>query len=260
MESELAVRVYVRSKLPASTLPPNQAVPAFVNGLPTDVVPVGDVTSFPRPTDCGVSVGHTRITAGTLGCLVQKSAVSSGKRFILSNNHILADCNAGAVGDDILEPGPADGGVTAIAKLSEWKDILFGGPANDMDAAIAEVIKAGDVNADILTIGRVAHPDMLPSLYQSVRKHGRTTLHTVGVIMDVSADLWVGYGMQRAWFENQIAVKGVGGSFSAGGDSGSLIVDAVLRRPVALLFAGGIDLTFGNPIAPVLAHFHVQIL
>ena len=205
--------VYVRAKLPASALSSGQAVPSVVNGVPTDVVPVGDVAAFLRPTDCGVSIGHRSITAGTLGCLVQKTSPGSGDRYVLSNNHVLADCNAGAVGNDVLEPGPSDGGTTPIANLSEWESLQFGGPVNHMDAAIAQLINRGDVNTDILTIGGVVLPAMLPSLYQSVRKQGRTTLHTVGVIMDVSADLWVGYGTKRAWFEDQIAVAGVGGPF-----------------------------------------------
>lgn len=70
----------------------------------------------------------------------------------------------------------------------------------------------------------------------------------------------MGYGTKRAWFEDQIAVAGVGGPFSASGDSGALIVDAVQRRPVALLFAGGIGLTFGTLIDPVLTHFGVEIV
>ena len=51
-----------------------------------------------------------------------------------------------------------------------------------------------------------------------------------------------------------------GGPFSAGGDSGSLIVDAVTGQPVALLFAGGLGQTFANPIDPILARFKVEIL
>lgn len=43
-------------------------------------------------------------------------------------------------------------------------------------------------------------------------------------------------------------------------DSGSLIVDGVTKRPVALLFAGGGNTTFGNPIEPVLSRFQVEIL
>jgi len=61
-------------------------------------------------------------------------------------------------------------------------------------------------------------------------------------------------------FEDQIAISGVGGAFSDSGDSGALIVDAVTRRPVALLFSGGIDITFASPIQPVLDRFGVEIL
>jgi hypothetical protein len=261
VQGEVALRVYVRSKQPLSALRADESIPPVLNGIPTDVVAVGDVAAaYPPPVDCGVSVGHTKITAGTLGCLVQKANVSAGSRYILSNNHVLANCNSCATGDDTIEPGPGDGGTIPIANLSAWEPLQFGGPVNHMDAAIAEVINVPDVHPDIRTIGRIAHPVMLPSLYQSVRKHGRTTLHTVGVIMDVSADLWVGYGVNRAWFEDQIAVAGVGGVFSAPGDSGSLIVDAVKRQPVGLLFAGGIALTFANPITPILARFNVEIL
>lgn len=42
--------------------------------------------------------------------------------------------------------------------------------------------------------------------------------------------------------------------FSAGGDSGSLIVDAVNKHPVGLLFAGGGVMTFANVIDDVLSH------
>jgi len=44
-----------------------------------------------------------------------------------------------------------------------------------------------------------------------------------------------------------------GGSFSASGDSGSLIVNSQTAQPVALLFAGNSTTTVGNPIQPVLA-------
>jgi hypothetical protein len=52
----------------------------------------------------------------------------------------------------------------------------------------------------------------------------------------------------------------VNGAFSDGGDSGSLVVDAVTRRAVALLFAGGSGSTFASPIEPVLARFGVEIV
>ncbi|HZO89600.1 MAG TPA: hypothetical protein VFB38_14830 [Chthonomonadaceae bacterium] len=108
-------------------------------------------------------------------------------------------------------------------------------------------------------IGRIVNPPVPAALYRSVRKHGRTTRHTVGVVTDISASIRVRYGKQVAPFDNQIAIIGAGGAFSSGGDSGSLIVDAVNLNPVALLFAGG-STTFANPIGIVLARFSATIL
>jgi hypothetical protein len=257
---ELAVRVYVRTKLPLSELADADRVPGDVDGVPTDVIQVGDIMAFARPGPCGMSVGHVAITAGTAGCLV--TIDSARGTFILSNNHVLADSNAANVGDHILEPGPLDGGQpnNPIAELSDFEKIAFGGPPNAIDAAIARLIDPTDMTPDIAKIGRVVDPPVAAALYQSVRKHGRTTRHTVGVVMDLSADIRVRYGTQVAEFEDQIAIVGAGGPFSDGGDSGSLIVDAVTKQPVALLFAGGGATTFGCPISPVLARFGATIV
>ncbi|MGH7457200.1 MAG: hypothetical protein ACRENG_37975, partial [bacterium] len=48
-------------------------------------------------------------------------------------------------------------------------------------------------------------------------------------------------------------------SFSAGGDSGSLVVD-LSGNPVGLLFAGGSNTTIANPIGAVLTEFGVTII
>ena len=96
-----------------------------------------------------------------------------------------------------------------------------------------------------------------------MRKHGRTTGHTVGVVADISADVRVRFGDRFAWFEDQIVVKSNGsGLFSQRGDSGSLIVDAETRDPVALLFAGSEDgeITIANPINLVLQHYDVTVV
>ena len=254
-----ALRVYVKTKLSRRRLRADEAVPEEVGTMLTDVVPVGDVTVFERPVRCGVSIGHPDTTAGTLGCLVRVDGAD--ELFILSNNHVIAEVNRAALGDPILEPGPADGGTEAIAELSDFEVIKPWGEANTMDAAIARVFDPNDVEPSIEVIGGIQNPPLEAALYQSVRKHGRTTQHTVGVIMDVSADLWVRVRPQEmAWFEDQIAVVGVGGDFSQPGDSGSLVVDAVTRAPVGLLFAGGDGHTFVNHIDPVLTRFGATIL
>jgi hypothetical protein len=259
---DLAVRVYVRSKLSHNFLSNSERIPSSVNGMPTDVIATGDIVAAARPTKCGVSVGHFAVTSGTIGCLVKKIGGTANEKYILSNNHVLADLNQAIIGDDILEPGFVDGGnrQNPIARLTDFEPLDFSGGANAIDAAIAQVINSGDVLPDIEIIGGIATPPVAASLYQSVRKHGRTTRHTVGVIMDLLADIQVLCGTKTAWFENQIAVVGAGGSFSLGGDSGSLIVDALTKRPVGLLFAGGQTTTFANPINSVLARFHIEIV
>jgi len=259
IENELAVRVYVRSKLAPSQIPSGGKVPTKINGLPTDVIPVGEITALERPVMCGASVGHRSVKAGTLGCMVKRIAETTDERYILSNNHILAYANKGKKGDPILEPGPNDGGIELIAELTEYASISFT-ELNLIDAAIARIVKPDDVLPEIYDIGYVA-PDLKTAmLYQSVRKYGRTTKHTVGVVVDLAADVWVWYGPQAAGFENQLGVQGLNGDFGSPGDSGSLVVDAVERRAVGLLFSGGGGLTYVNPIEPVLARFGAEII
>ena len=56
-----------------------------------------------RPLLIGASVGHVRVTAGTIGAFVRR-----GERvFLLSNNHVLAASNEASIGDFIRQPGPA---------------------------------------------------------------------------------------------------------------------------------------------------------
>jgi hypothetical protein len=255
----MALRVYVETKLPRSRLTRSELIPPCINGTRTDVIAVGAIEALARPTPCGVSCGHPATTAGTLGCLVRRKGVQDDRHYILSANHVLANGNDAAIGDPILEPGPADGGNSPIARLAEFQPIDFDSP-NRIDAAIAEVIMPGDVLPEIAVIGPVQPPPCDPALDQRVHKHGRTTLHTAGVVVDLAADVAVHYANGIAVFEDQIGVEGVDGAFALGGDSGALIVDAAVSRPLALLFAGGTNLVFANPIRAVLARFVVEIV
>ena len=95
----------------------------------------------------------------------------------------------------------------------------------------------------------------------AVQKYGRTTGHTRGKVTGINAILDVNYRTGRARFVDQIVVTGQG--FSAGGDSGSLIVTDGRgrkdRRPVGLLFAGSPNTTIANPIDLVLDRFGVTV-
>lgn len=261
IETDLAVRVYVRAKLPRRELAQRDLIPAEVNGRPPDVIAVGDIVAAQRPVRCGVSVGHFRVGAGTLGCLVRPHGIEE-RAYILSNNHVLANVNDAAAGDLVLEPGRDDGGSLEdpIATLADFEPLRFDGP-NHYDAAIAELLDRASVLPEIAVIGAVQGPVAAPVMHQSVRKHGRTTLHTVGVIRGIAEDILVKYANGRtAMFEDQLAIAGVGGDFGRSGDSGSLVVDAMTHTSVALLFGVGWGTTFASRIAPVLERFGVEIV
>jgi hypothetical protein len=91
----------------------------------------------------------------------------------------------------------------------------------------------------------------------SVHKLGRTTGHTTGTITQTNVTVDVGYGTGVARFENQTAIEsGVSDPFSAGGDSGSIIVDDN-DNAVALLFAGNDVVTFANNIDDVVSELNI---
>lgn len=220
---------------------------------------------FPRPVPIGVSAGHGTVTAGTIGARVTDGA----RVFALSNNHVFAANNGGRQGDNLLQPGVVDGGKDpddAFGTLHDYEPIRFCGSLgcelNSIDAAIAlsSPAQLGNATPD----GGYGSPrgwTEEADLGMSVQKYGRTTGHTVGRISGINATIDVNYRVGRARFEGQIVISGNG--FSAGGDSGSLIVTKGLlladRRPVGLLFAGTGTTTIANPIGLVLDRFGVAI-
>ncbi len=263
---EPCVTVYVIAKAPRREVDSEALVPASVGGVTTDVVAVGELTAQPyrgryRPAPGGVSIGHIKITAGTLGCLVKRGA----KKFILSNNHVLANSNAAKSGDTIVQPGPYDGGkapADAIAKLAQFVPLKFGGTAvNFVDAAIAAPLRPDLVKATNIWYGAVSATTTLPQLALLVKKAGRTTQRTRGRITGINATVKVNYGTSGvALFQNQIVIVSLTSApFSQGGDSGSLIVTDSGNRPVGLLFAGSASHTIANPIRSVLTALNVQI-
>jgi hypothetical protein len=99
-----------------------------------------------------------------------------------------------------------------------------------------------------------------PAVGLAVAKSGRTTGFTTGTISSINTSVNVQYqkncGQGKKFvvsYTNQVVINST--TFSAGGDSGSLIVsndNQSCRHPVALLFAGSSSSTIGNPIGDVL--------
>lgn len=289
-----AIVVMVTKKLPLTALSARDVIPAEAYGFATDVIEVGRLRAHSdnsgrwRPCPGGVSVGHYKISAGTLGCWVRDA---NGKWCILSNNHILANCNDAEIGDPIVQPGPIDGGTRddIVAVLSDYEMMIFSASPsqcpwansavkvldrvsgllrskqrfsvsevqpsiNLVDAAIAAAVDDKYVEPSILNIGTISGW-IKPELGMKVAKSGRSTGLMRHEIIVLDATVTIDYDQGRsAWFEKQI----VTGPMSAPGDSGSLLVtESQDDKPLAvgLLFAGSESATIHNPIETVMDRF-----
>lgn len=296
MTPDLAIICSVEVKKPIARLHKDDFIPSFIMDVPTDVNATGVIRSLQAPTDRfrpapgGCSIGHYRITAGTLGCLVKKGDVL----YILSNNHVLANSNDAAIGDLILQPGVYDGGTDPndrIAELSDFVPISFeeanGGSScsithmvtnclnvlsrlmgshtrlrayriqqtdNKTDCAIARPFNVTDVTDNILQIG-VINGLAEGTLGMNIKKSGRTTGLTTGTIQQVDVTARVSYGTNKtALFTDQL----MAGAMSQGGDSGSAVLDGN-NNLTGLLFAGSDSTTLINRISNVFNELGIAL-
>lgn len=267
--SQLSLKVYVVEKLPENQLDDKIIIPRRFGTFLTDVEPVGRVslrrnTLRVRPAAGGWSISRSdQVVAGTLGCLVRGQ---DGRDYILSNNHVMAKENHCNRGDQVLQPGRRDGGSTTtdvLARLHAWKPVTADGSfPNKVDAAIAEPVDS--VTADIAGIG-VPKGEIAPDRYRLVKKSGRTSQLTQGIVMDTDVLIKIEFDSSIAVFDDQILIKGLAGQptpFSLPGDSGSAIIDVLTNRVCGLLFAGSeeYDVTFANKISNVQSELGVRVV
>ena len=306
--SEMAVRLYVVQKIAPSLLPPRDHLPERVDGIPTDVIesdpaflmartsrapagpgrkrvarPPARPDTVPRrpcteerkeqqrPLVAGISVAHRAITAGTIGYFCRSLRLGDDPRkvHILSNNHVLANVNDGDPGDDIYQPGPADGGTLAdhVAELRRFKEIDLDGEPNKVDAAVAELLPHIEWRPEICTIGSILDVERGVEGME-VRKHGRTTGLTEGRITDESYDALVGMDHNDpnivALFQDQMRIEATPPhpAIGLGGDSGSLVVSKTSAHAVGLYFAGPESGSYGvaNHIADVLSELQIELV
>lgn len=218
-----------------------------------------------RPLRPGLSIAHERVSAGTLGAFVTATGLPGV--LALSNDHVLGDSGRARLGDDVLQPGPADGGtlprdrVGSLARAVPLDPAALGGERPRVDAALAQLDDVDDAAAVDPTypVGRL-RGITAPDDEVVVEKVGRTTGITRGRITAVELDgVVVEFPVGPVAFDDQVEVTGDRGAFSAGGDSGSLVYRPDTAEAVGLLFAGSerggdgdAGLTFANPIGAVL--------
>lgn len=288
-----AIIVLVKKKLPESRLERSHRIPRTLGNVLTDVIEVGDVrlltarTEKVRPALPGVSIGHYKVSAGTLGAIVKDAQTK--EPLLLSNNHVFANATDGydgksKVGDAILQPGAHDGGTydDVIAHLERFvpiqkntsksqcsvarriENIINFGLSivkpdyrmtfikkrksyNLVDAAVAKPVKSEYITENILDLGSLK--GTAPAqIGMMLKKSGRTSQITTGRVTAVEVALKVMLGPEEeATFYDQILTD----PMAQPGDSGSIVVDENMRA-VGLLFAGSSEATIINPIVNVM--------
>lgn len=270
LTDEPALVVYVASKIPLDLLPPSRHLPRRVNvgndSIAVDVVPTGPIYAHvaplskrERPVTAGLSIGHPRVSAGTLGCVVIDQTDQS--RCIISNNHVFANSNDAEIPDGIIQPGTRDGGKDPDDVVATLKRFQLVTPFdNRVDCALAQISGADGGVSDSVKDGLTdppspAHPavgllfaggcnraflnpidDVLSVLESAlpagpgstvpaeigmhVEKVGRTTRYTTSTILEIDVTVTVdGYKFGTGEFKDQIATAWM----SSSGDSGSIV-------------------------------------
>src|SRR5215471_10297962 len=254
-----------------------------MNNRAAESVPLKMGTSGGNANDFVDSGGTRTCCSGTLGALVSRA----GTTFILSNNHVLDKSGTGTIGDNIQQPGLVDnqcdvasappsttaGNLTEAAALkpSPCSGVCTGPAPSNVDAAIAAInVVNVDGSGSILELGAAGSTSIaaappsstlaVPAVGQNVAKSGRSTGLTCSMVGSVNTNVSVQYASAcggatafTSTFTNQVIING--GSFSASGDSGALVVPSDNARPVGLLFAGNSTSTTANPIQDVLTAF-----
>jgi hypothetical protein len=291
---------YVVATLAGSSARAETAVLLNAPGVVSN--PANHQDALPAPMLLGSSGGNNNdydergntivdCCSGTLGALVQDS---TGRQYLLSNNHVLARSDHAQVGDSVVQPGLIDNnctpngdgpGTVPVAALTAWLPLRS--PQTNVDAAIAQVAShTVDPAGSILELGTrqadgslgAAPPGISSTdgkgenatLQLRVAKSGRTTGLTCGRVtaldLDVSVDYYRDCAETRPYltktFTNQIAVSG--DRFGDAGDSGALLVDTANAEPVGLFFAGGVDASgvshaIANPASDVLGALSTQM-
>jgi hypothetical protein len=216
-------------------------------------------------------IANGLITIGTLGCFVE---LPNRDFAILSNNHVIAGENRGALKQDrILQPGAAKfNSHLHVATLDNYETLKVSPPGatvvagtavlNDIDAALAMLPKSQAWSQSYLQ-GRRATPPKgtaVATIGERVHKVGRTTGLTFGEVTQTNAIEQLIYGIGTCWFQNAIVIEGVNGTtFSDLGDSGSAIVRDSDGAVLGLLYGGNGFQTYACAIGAVTSALNCRL-
>jgi hypothetical protein len=246
LTDQLAITVHVTRKRPLAEIPAAERIPPQIEGIVTDVFEhpqlsphaVADTGRY-RPLQGGCQLQFSN-WLGTLGAFCTNNA--NGFAVGLTNHHVLPS------GGDVFQPDNSKGnkiGVVGRTVLSSTVDAAF--VVFEGTTWTNAILDAGIVNGP-----RVIGWGDLPC---PVTKRGRTTRRTAGRVTNLA---FSGTRTDGWSFRDQQLIEPDGGAFSAGGDSGSAVIDGGCRV-VGLLWGGNDTIGAASPIAAVQDALGVRV-
>jgi hypothetical protein len=262
---EYAVVVHLRRKIPQHEVPESRLVPDHLSvvlpdGREVTVLvdvqekgpPVAENAPPPpqvtladriRPVPGGVSAGMD----GTLGGWVWDAV--TGQVVALSNKHVFG----AHVGRPVLQPSADDGGSSPTDVIAT---VLRAG---SLDAAIAAPVDRSVVATTIAGGGAAVFAIAEATVDMPVQKTGRGSGLTRGVVELID------YDSEHQGSHSDLWIDGDGGDFSAGGDSGSIYLEAApdaasRRRAVGLHWGGSGRDGVGHQLGAVFDDLRLAVL
>jgi len=198
---------------------------------------------------------------GTLGCkIVYRADDGTLRHGAITNYHVATDVR----NRPIVQPM---GSRPWFARVAYSPGVKFGGVANQIDISVLDIERADGayapsthtVKPEQVTLGRYSQELSQGGLGTTVARDGRTLGRlTDGICTGIGASVTVGYGAgQVALFTDQLIVTRLSGSFSAPGDSGSMVFEWPAMRAFGLLFGGGEDTTIVSPVEYAISEARV---
>lgn len=269
---ELTLKVLVERKAPPHNpeliIPARLPVPGTRRSVPIDIEGIGAggfdadqrFIARRRPAEAGTPIRIKPNNPATFACILRDTP--SGRVFLLSNSHVIANFGRAANGTVVFQPKKprASSGISdaGIARLTHHISVPAPvGRDNLTDAALAEIIDADRVSTTIYKIGLITGiAKSRPRAGTVVKKFGPASGYTTSEVRD-SKDVVVtmkwftsNSRFKRVWFKDLIRCT----KFTEAGDSGSAILSAK-NRLLGLHVASYMSSSFFIPIRNVLSEF-----
>lgn len=263
IQSKLAITIFTTRKKAPRELSAKEQIPAFLEGIPTDVVeiprfafydqesvPINREKLRPIPGGAEIYMPNSPFSGGlcTLGmyCRSTRSTDDPQALYLLANAHCFPRSDQVIFQPESQEPQDRIAYATRIVNST----LVDGGIAEMMDSSQAKV-------NEIIGIGEPLglYAVELSDIGKQVIKSGRTTGVRIGTIAYLHAD--------ADDKKDQLIVADLDAAFSDHGDSGSVVLmeEGTHRHYVcALLWGGALNFTVCSPIYPVCDELQIRLI